>query len=98
KFTDSGAITLSGSLTPQRAPLVRVADTGVGMSPESLARIFDEYGQLGNPERDSNQGWGLGLAICRRLAGVMGGRIAVESEPGRGTTFDLHLPASCVVK
>ena len=71
KFTDSGAITLSGSLTLQRAPLVRVADTGVGMSPESLARIFDEYGQLGNPERDSNQGWGLGLAICRRLAGVI---------------------------
>ena len=68
------------------------------MSPESLGRIFEEYGQLGNPQRDSNKGWGLGLAICRRLVGVMGGSIAVESEPGRGTTFSVHLPAACVVK
>ena len=98
KFTETGGVTISAALTPEGAPLMRVRDTGVGMSPESLGRIFDEYGQLGNPQRDSNKGWGLGLAICRRLVGVMGGSISVDSKPGRGTTFSVHLPAACVVK
>ncbi|MNC87476.1 Virulence sensor protein BvgS precursor [compost metagenome] len=98
RFTHAGGVTLAAGLTPERAPFVRVSDTGSGMSEESLGRIFEEYGQLGNPERDSNKGWGLGLAICRRLAGVMGGQIAVESTPGHGTTFSLYLPASCVMK
>jgi signal transduction histidine kinase len=97
KFTPAGSITVSAALTAERMPLIRVKDTGAGMTPENLARIFDEYGQLGNPERDSNKGWGLGLAICRRLAGVMGGNITVESQPNRGTTFSLYLPASAVV-
>jgi signal transduction histidine kinase len=97
KFTDTGGITVSAVLTPERAPLIRVEDTGSGMSPENLERIFDEYGQLGNPERDSLKGWGLGLAICRRLLDVMGGQIGVESTPGRGTVFTVRLPASCVV-
>jgi signal transduction histidine kinase len=98
KFTETGGVTLSAALTPERAPIIRVQDTGMGMSRDVLGRIFDEYGQLGNPERDSNKGWGLGLAICRRLVGVMGGSITVQSEPGRGTTFCVLLPASCVVK
>jgi signal transduction histidine kinase len=98
KFTETAGVSISAGLTPERAPLIRVKDTGVGMSPESLGRIFEENGQLGNPQRDSNKGWGLGLAICRRLAGVMGGSITVESEPGRGTTFSVHLPTGCVVK
>jgi signal transduction histidine kinase len=97
KFTETGGITVSAVLTPERAVLIRVKDTGIGMTPESLGRIFDEYGQLGNPERDSNKGWGLGLAICRRLVGVMGGAIDVESAPGLGTVFTVRLPASCVV-
>ena len=97
KFTETGGVAVSVALTAERMPLFRVKDTGVGMSPDKLARIFDEYGQLGNPERDSNKGWGLGLAICRRLADVMGGNITVESEPNQGTTFSVYLPASAVV-
>lgn len=96
KFTAQGGVTICSALTPEGAPVIRVTDTGVGMSPDSVRRIFDEYGQLGNPERDSTKGWGLGLAISRRLAGVMGGNIAVESERDRGTTFSVHLPASCM--
>jgi signal transduction histidine kinase len=97
KFTETGGVTVTATLTAERSLLMRVSDTGVGMLRQNLARIFDEYGQLGNPERDGNKGWGLGLAICRRLIGVMGGEITVESEPGRGTTFSVHLPPSCVV-
>ncbi|HZR69998.1 MAG TPA: HAMP domain-containing sensor histidine kinase [Burkholderiales bacterium] len=97
KFTETGSIAVSALLTPERAVLIRVKDTGVGMTAEGLEHIFDEYGQLGNPERDSNKGWGLGLAICRRLVGVMGGLIDVESAPDRGTLFTVRLPASCVV-
>jgi signal transduction histidine kinase len=98
KFTETGGVTVDAVLTTERALLIRVSDTGVGMLRESLARIFDEYGQLGNPQRDANKGWGLGLAICRRLVDVMGGKITVESEPNRGTIFSVHLPASSVVK
>ena len=97
KFTQTGGITICVTLTPEGMALIRVTDTGIGMSPDKLARIFDEYGQLGNPERDSNKGWGLGLAICRRLVDVMGGKITVESKPNEGTAFILYLPPSVVV-
>jgi signal transduction histidine kinase len=98
KFTEAGCITLSATLAPGREALLRVRDTGIGMTAHDLERIFDEYGQLGHPQRDGNQGWGLGLAICRRLVGVMGGTITVESERHRGTTFTVRLPASCVLR
>lgn len=97
KFTDMGSVTVSALLTPERALLIRVADTGPGMSFEHLDRIFEEYGQLGTPGRDSNKGWGLGLAISRRLVNIMGGTITVESQVNRGTTFVICLPPSCVV-
>ena len=97
KFTQAGGITVAAALQRDGSVSMHVTDTGVGMAPEELDRIFEEYGQLGTPFRDSQKGWGLGLAICRRLVGVMGGEIRVESEPGRGTTFSVHLPASCVV-
>lgn len=97
KFTQAGGITVAADLERDGSVTVRVIDTGIGMAPEELERIFEEYGQLGAPFRDSQRGWGLGLAICRRLVGVMGGEIRVESEPGRGTTFSVDLPASCVM-
>lgn len=97
KFTEQGGVTLTASLTPERAVLIRVCDTGVGIAPEDRERIFDEFAQLRNPNRDRGKGWGLGLAICRRLVEVMGGTIAVESQPDRGSTFEVRLPPCCVV-
>jgi signal transduction histidine kinase len=97
KYTETGGVTLTAGLTPARGVLVRVCDTGVGISPEDLERIFDEFAQLRNPDHDRNKGWGLGLAICWRLLGVMGGTIKVESQPNRGSVFDVHLPPACVV-
>ncbi len=97
KFTEKGAVRVGTFLTPDRQALVRVSDTGVGISSENLARIFDEFVQLRNPERDRSKGTGLGLAICKRLVEVMGAELTVESTPGRGSTFTLTLPPSSVL-
>ena len=97
KFTDAGEVRVSARLLPDRQVELRVQDTGVGIPPEQQARIFDEFAQLRNPERDRNKGTGLGLAICKRLVEVLGGDIRVESEPGSGSTFVVLLPASCVL-
>jgi signal transduction histidine kinase len=98
KFTAHGGVSVTATVTAERSLLIQVSDTGIGMARESLERIFDEYGKLGSSQRDASTGWGLGLAISRRLVGVMGGSITVESQPGRGTVFSVHLPAACVLK
>ena len=97
KYTEQGSVCLSARAAQDGPIKIRVSDTGIGMAAADMQRIFDEYGQLGNPERDSNKGWGLGLTICRRLMSAMGGSLTVESEPNRGTIFTVHLPCSCMV-
>jgi signal transduction histidine kinase len=97
KFTDTGGVTLTADLTPERAVAIRVLDTGVGIAAENLGRIFDDFNQVRNPGRDRDHGWGLGLAICRRLVELLGGRITVESQPNRGSVFTIVLLPSCVV-
>jgi signal transduction histidine kinase len=97
KFTEHGRVEVSAALGPDRRVLFRVADTGVGIPPEHLAHVFDEFAQLRNPERDRNKGTGLGLAICKRLVEVMGGTLALDSTVGKGSTFTVTLPASTVV-
>ena len=96
KFTDAGGVTLRSALAPDRAVRISVSDTGVGIGPDDLERIFGEFAQLRSPGEDK-RGWGLGLAICRRLVGLMGGRISVASTLNRGSTFTVHLPAGCVI-
>jgi two-component system capsular synthesis sensor histidine kinase RcsC len=97
KFTETGGVTLTAGVLPEQAVVIRVHDTGVGIAAESRDRIFDEFAQLRNRGRDRTEGWGLGLAICRRLVEFMGGAITVESQPDRGSVFSVRLPASCVV-
>jgi signal transduction histidine kinase len=97
KFTESGGVTLAAGLTPDGAVQIRIRDTGVGMAPDSLERIFDEFAQL-DPASQATQGWGLGLAICRRLVEHMGGTITVESQLNQGSVFSVRLPSSCVQK
>ncbi|MBX6316363.1 MAG: hybrid sensor histidine kinase/response regulator, partial [Isosphaeraceae bacterium] len=97
KFTAAGEVRVEarpgfdGSLT------LAVCDTGRGIAPEAQEGIFDEFTQIHNPERDRTKGTGLGLAICRRLVAAMRGRITVASQPGRGSTFTVTLPAGTVV-
>lgn len=67
-------------------------DTGVGIGEDDRARIFDEFVQLGNPERDRRKGLGLGLSIARRAAALLGASIEVRSRVGKGSRFALALP------
>ncbi|MCW2237725.1 ATP-binding protein [Azospirillum canadense] len=69
-----------------------VWDTGPGIPPEQQDLVFEEFYQLGNPERNRNKGLGLGLAIVRRTANLLGHRITVRSEVGKGTMFRVELP------
>jgi signal transduction histidine kinase len=78
-----------GPKGPGGAELVlTVADTGIGLSPEQLGRMFEPF----YTTKGRGKGTGLGLAICRELAPSLGGRIEAASEPGRGTTFTVRLP------
>jgi signal transduction histidine kinase len=97
KFTETGGVTVEAIRSADEGIRIRVADTGPGIEPEFAERIFDEYFQLRNPNRDTSRGTGLGLAISRRLIQAMGGDILVESAVGKGTTFTITLPASCIV-
>jgi signal transduction histidine kinase len=96
KFTDEGSILVSVSQTPEMV-LIRVRDTGIGIASEHLEQIFDEFAQLRRGEGDTDDGSGLGLPICRRLIGTLGGNITVESELGRGSMFTASLPFRCRV-
>ena len=71
---------------------IQVWDTGPGIPPEQQERVFQEYYQLGNPERDRAKGLGLGLAIVRRLTQLLGCPLALCSRPGRGSRFAVSLP------
>lgn len=94
KFTDRGGRVLAGfALGPDGTGILSIQDTGVGLSPEQLPHIFDEFYQVENQERSRSKGAGLGLAICKRLADAMGLGLSVASEPGRGATFALAIPA-----
>ena len=77
--------------------VIEVTDTGIGIAEADQGRIFEEFVQLGNPERDRGKGLGLGLAIAQRLAEIQGGRIGLSSVAGRGSRFGFALPATNAV-
>jgi signal transduction histidine kinase/CheY-like chemotaxis protein len=91
KFTERGEVRLSAR--PQDdAVLLVVADTGIGIAPEHLPHIFDEFRQGDSSTSRKYGGTGLGLAIAKKFATLLGGGISVESTPGRGSTFTFRLP------
>ncbi len=95
KFTPKGGVTLQAvMLKHQSPPMIRVAvsDTGIGIPSGEHERIFEDFYQLGNPQRTHNQGLGLGLAIVKRQAQLMGAAIGLDSELGAGTSIWLDFP------
>jgi PAS domain S-box-containing protein len=75
---------------------VSITDTGIGIAAENFERIFEKFGQVGDVLKDRPKGTGLGLPICKKIIEYYGGRIWVESELGRGSTFFFTLPAAKV--
>ncbi|HEY7410009.1 MAG TPA: ATP-binding protein [Vicinamibacteria bacterium] len=93
KFTPSGSVVVSTSFDARRKETaVSVTDTGIGIDPEDQERIFEDFRQADNSPAREYGGAGLGLAICRRLADILDGRLELRSRPGQGSTFSLVLP------
>jgi GAF domain-containing protein/DNA-binding response OmpR family regulator len=95
KFTEKGTVTIAGQ--PQRLDgregiTIAVTDTGIGMTPEQMGKLFQEFSQASTRTASKYGGTGLGLAISRYFCRMMGGDITVESEPGKGSTFTVRLP------
>lgn len=93
KFTHQGSVTVSAKRNPRdRTVVLSVADTGIGIAQADQDKIFEDFRQLDNSPTRAYGGTGLGLSICRRLAQMLDGRIAVQSQVDRGSTFALTLP------
>ncbi len=92
KFTASGTIDLSARLNGETLEIA-VSDTGVGVAPDDLDRLFGKFSQLDASSTRRHGGTGLGLAICRELCGLMGGSIGVASALDHGSTFTVSMPA-----
>lgn len=93
RFTDNGGVTVSSRKTAQFV-LVSVEDTGIGIGPEHLERVFERFWQVDQTKTRVRGGTGLGLMVSRSLAQILGGDITVTSEPGRGSCFTIKLPLS----
>ena len=95
KFTKEGEVKLRASRASNGRHWIElsVSDTGIGMTPEQQAKLFEEFAQADKTTAQRFGGTGLGLAITRKLARMMGGDVTVASEPGKGSVFTLRLPA-----
>jgi len=91
KYTPTGGVILGVRPRGSTVELV-VVDTGIGIAQQDLGRIFGDFFQVANRERNSKRGFGLGLGIVRRLCDGMGWRLEVRSTPGRGTSFSIQVP------
>ncbi|MCA1855018.1 sensor histidine kinase [Massilia oculi] len=93
KFTERGAVRVSASYDAATDTIAfAVADTGIGISPDNLQLIFEEFSQIEHPLQRRSKGTGLGLPLCRKLADLLHGRVEVASTEGQGSTFALILP------
>ena len=95
KFTDKGKIEISGSAKKHKSEIeyhIHVTDTGVGIAPDKIDKIFESFEQAENAITRKFGGTGLGLSISKKLAALIGGNIAVKSEINKGSTFTITLP------
>ena len=95
KFTERGAVTVRARHRAGRL-VVEVEDTGVGIAPGALGRLFDPFEQASDGHARTHEGNGLGLAIARDVAGLLSGSVSAESAPGEGSRFTFVVPAPVV--
>ncbi len=101
KFTENGEVTLEGARNRVDGHdwlRVSISDTGIGLTPEQMGKLFEEFSQADSSISRKYGGTGLGLAISRRLCRMMDGDIDVESTPGKGSTFTVRLPVKAELK
>ncbi len=91
KFTEKGEVRVECCLSEDRL-VTCVKDTGIGIKPEDLGKLFEAFRQLGDGLSRPQEGTGLGLSICKKLVALLGGGIRVESKPGEGSVFTFTLP------
>jgi signal transduction histidine kinase len=93
KFTEKGEVKVKAIQHPGEPVMhLAVSDTGLGIAESDLQLIFEEFSQIENPLQKRSKGTGLGLPLCKKLAELLGGSIAVQSAPGKGSTFTLTIP------
>jgi PAS domain S-box-containing protein len=98
KFTpQEGRVSLEGVRDAEGCCVIRVSDTGIGVSPDQIDRILSVFGRAPDAYVRDQEGAGLGLPLCKRLTELHGGTLSIDSEPGAGTTVSVVLPASRVV-
>lgn len=93
RYTEQGGVLVTARRR-RRHVLVQVWDTGIGIPADQQGAIFEEFVQLHNPGRERSRGLGLGLAIVQRAASLLGHRLSLRSEPGRGSCFTVELPVA----
>jgi signal transduction histidine kinase len=93
KFTDEGKVEIRAERSGDNF-MISVVDTGPGIAPADQAKIFEEFQQVDNTSTRKKGGTGLGLSISRKIVELHGGRISVESEVGKGSTFKVTLPVN----
>jgi signal transduction histidine kinase len=91
RYTERGAVRVDWKDRGSEIE-IRVSDTGIGIPADQQRAIFEEFHQLGNPERDRTKGLGMGLAIVDRVAKLLGHDVHVESTPGKGSCFSVVVP------
>jgi signal transduction histidine kinase len=96
KFTQRGEVRVSARAGAGDTVTFSVADTGIGIAKEHHAAIFEDFVQVDSPIQKRLRGTGLGLSLSKRLATLLGGSVAIESEPGVGSTFSVTIPAVVV--
>ncbi|HYH19940.1 MAG TPA: ATP-binding protein [Azospirillum sp.] len=97
RYTERGEVRLECRVAGDKA-VVAVRDTGIGIPPDQMEKIFEEFHQLHNPERDKARGMGLGLSIVQRLSAILDHPVRVSSEPGMGSCFAFEVPLDAAAR
>jgi len=93
KFTPRGEVRVVADRVDGGLIRFRVIDTGIGIAPEYHQSIFQDFSQVQSPLQKRLRGTGLGLSLSKRLAELLGGSVGLQSEPGKGSTFSVTVPA-----